>query len=215
MLNKILALLIYWALKGLNFTLRYRVINQPVIDKIATENSSYIVALWHQNLIHSTLSHASTPHATMASKSKDGDIITAVLHHLGYKVARGSSRKEGRKAIVELIRFVRQGYPAAVTVDGPLGPAHQPKHGVFSLAKACRVPVVPSIAYPENFWAINNWDKFRIPKPFSRICIFFDDPIFVTQNTGTEDFPGLAKQVKQALEEGELKAIAYLKDNPG
>lgn len=215
MQNKIFALLIYWILKGMNFTFRYRVINQPTIDKIAAENSSYIVALWHQNLIHSTLSHASTPHATMASNSKDGDIITAVLHLLGYKVARGSSRKGGRKAIVELIRFVRQGYPAAVTVDGPLGPAHQPKHGVFSLAKACKVPVVPSIAYPENFWAVNNWDKFRIPKPFTRICIYFDNPIYVSQNKGMEEFPELAQRVKQGLEEGELKAIAYLRDNPG
>ncbi len=214
MLNKIIALLIYWALIGLKLSFRFRVINQPAIDKIRSKKTSYIVALWHQNLIHSTLSH-SAPHATMASNSKDGDLITAVLHHLGYKVARGSSSKGGRRGIVELIRFVRQGYPAAVTVDGPQGPFHEPKNGIFSLAKACKVPIVPYVVYPEKFWAANNWDNFRVPLPFSRVCLYLCDPIFVNQDTGSENFPELAKQVKQALEEGELKAIAYLKANPG
>ena len=58
---------------------------------------------------------------TMASRSKDGEIIARWLERNGIVAARGSTGKGGRRGLDDMIAGVRAGRPAALTIDGPKG----------------------------------------------------------------------------------------------
>ncbi len=56
----------------------------------------------------------------------------------------------------------------AITADGPRGPSMVAKPGVIQLAKLVDSTVVAFYAHPERAWQLRSWDRFLIPKPFSR-----------------------------------------------
>lgn len=64
-----------------------------------------------------------------AGESRDGEIMARVLGHFGFEVVRGSIRRNGHKALLALIRGMREGKTVALAVDGPRGPLHDVKAG--------------------------------------------------------------------------------------
>ena len=59
----------------------------------------------------------------------------------------------------------------AITPDGPRGPAKKIKNGVAVLALRTMADVFLFAIKYGSFWTLNTRDKFRIPKPFSRVDI--------------------------------------------
>src|SRR5207237_295882 len=82
-----------------------------------------LFALWHGRMFLPINVHRHTGIGTMASKSRDGEIITRWLENNGYLVTRGSTTRGGSAAFRRLLRQVRSGRNIALTVDGPRGPA--------------------------------------------------------------------------------------------
>src|SRR5262249_57862225 len=82
-----------------------------------------LFALWHGRMYLSIQAHRRQGIVTMASQSKDGEIIAGWLEANGYVVVRGSTSKGGGQALREMVRHVRSGRNAALTVAGPPGPA--------------------------------------------------------------------------------------------
>jgi lysophospholipid acyltransferase (LPLAT)-like uncharacterized protein len=60
-------------------------------------------------------------------------------------------------------------------LDGPQGPAGVVKAGVIHLAHETDAVIVPLSVSAEKAWYFNSWDKFFVPKPFSRVSIRFGD----------------------------------------
>ncbi|GKT32820.1 lysophospholipid acyltransferase family protein, partial [Aduncisulcus paluster] len=87
----------------------------------------------------------------MASDSKDGQIITEVLERIGYEVARGSSTRDGLKAMLGVARVMRKkGKIGAITMDGPKGPRHEVKSGILAIAQKTGASIIPMRACPSN-----------------------------------------------------------------
>jgi lysophospholipid acyltransferase (LPLAT)-like uncharacterized protein len=59
-------------------------------------------------------------------------------------------------------------------VDGPLGPPRVVKPGLISLAQRTGAAICPAYVSYENPWTFNSWDRFMVPKPFSRALLRFD-----------------------------------------
>lgn len=113
--------------------------------------------------------------------------------------------------MIEMIRLLKE-TPAAITVDGPVGPIFSVKPGVFKIAKESGKPIIPYLVYPSSFWTFSkSWDKFRFPRPFSKLLIVYGDPIFIDQKPGAIEVERLAQQLKQSLFDAEAKAQLYLK----
>lgn len=182
-MHKLLAQLIYVCVRLLCATWRIKHVNPEVREQIIANSGNYIFAIWHRDLAASILSFRKVRHVTMASPSKDGDLIAHTLSKLGFEVARASSDRNPKKGLIEMIRKVRGGLPGALTVDGPKGPVHVAKPGVFSLAKSCGCPILPLVAYPSDAWIFEkSWDRFRVPKPFSKITLKTGEPIYVNSD---------------------------------
>ncbi|MEK6555410.1 MAG: hypothetical protein AABZ31_09230, partial [Bdellovibrionota bacterium] len=65
-----------------------------------------------------------------------------------------------------------------MAVDGPRGPYHKVKPGVFELSKLCGAYVVPVGATCSS--AIHfkkSWNKAFLPLPFSKVRVYFGAPI--------------------------------------
>jgi lysophospholipid acyltransferase (LPLAT)-like uncharacterized protein len=133
----------------------------------------------------------------MISQSKDGEIVAGIANLTGWYTARGSSSKDGQKALQEMIRRLRMTGLAAHVVDGPRGPVGYFKKGAINLAMDAEATIVPVYAIVENAWYFNSWDRFFLPKPFSKLIIRFDDMIRIQK---TKDIDLIEKQ-RRNLEE--------------
>jgi lysophospholipid acyltransferase (LPLAT)-like uncharacterized protein len=143
-------------------------------DLIDEQEGPLVILLWHDRLfVASRLgnSHFKLPITTLVSASKDGAWLSAYFQVMGLKAVRGSSNRRGAAALISLARAVRAGTHAGVTPDGPKGPARFCKTGAVALAKITKRPfMILGISY-QSCWTLKSWDRFALPKPFSKVRI--------------------------------------------
>jgi lysophospholipid acyltransferase (LPLAT)-like uncharacterized protein len=109
----------------------------------------------------------------LISPSVDGAWLSSFFSLLGIGSVRGSSGRRGTSALDELQEKLQRGANVAITPDGPRGPAKKFKNGVAVLALRSKADVFLLAIKYGSFWMLNTWDKFLIPKPFSRVNIDF------------------------------------------
>ncbi len=88
----------------------------------------------------------------MASRSRDGDLITSVLRFFGYFAPRGSSGigKGGQEALEVFIEHIKKGNVGGLAIDGPTGPPYVSKHGIAKAAARTGAPVLLHIWYAKS-----------------------------------------------------------------
>lgn len=208
----ILSNLIYLIAKSFSLTFRYRFLGLENISKAQSlsAHGNYLLGIWHQNLLHGILAQTANPHVVIVSKSKDADPVAYTCRKIGTIVVRGSSRnaagvdKGGKEAKVEMIEKLLEGHPGAITVDGPKGPAQKVKPGIVDMALKSKTTLVPYLPIPKSYWSFNSWDKFRLPKPFSKIVVLYGKPIVVDD---VEKFSHYQTQLEESLNSLEAKAV--------
>jgi len=209
----VLKYLIYFLARALNASYRYKVHGRENLKKAQDLSpfNNYLLAIWHQNLLHGILAQTGLAHVVIVSRSRDAEAVAFTCARLGHQVARGSSRnssgvdKGGRAAMGEMQELLKKGLPGALTVDGPKGPAREAKPGIFSLAQKTQIPIIPYMPIPRSYWAFKSWDKFRLPKPFSVIDIYYGMPILVKESSDTTStFDDYQSLLKQALDKESL-----------
>lgn len=160
-----------------------------------------IVALWHESLFPTIAFLRGIKAVMMASKSLDGEYVARTLRDMGGTVVRGSSTRGGAGALVSMIREVRGGIPAFLTVDGPRGPRRVVKVGTVGLAKKCGAAIVPVHFEADRSWTLRSWDRMRIPKPFSLVRIRVGDPVAVAPDASEESVGECLAQLQRRLDE--------------
>ena len=131
-----------------------------------------VYAFWHAHQLSAVWHLRGTGGHVLISASKDGEYIARVASALGFRPARGSSSRRGASGLLELVRLVNKGGAAAITPDGPRGPRYSIHAGVLELARLSGRPIVPFAIGLSRYWELPSWDRFRVPKPFSRgVCI--------------------------------------------
>jgi lysophospholipid acyltransferase (LPLAT)-like uncharacterized protein len=142
---------------------------------LKTHNYAAIMVFWHQNLFLAwrlnALLKSKLPMCGLISPSVDGAWLSAFFSMAGIGSVRGSSGRRGISALGELQKKLQQGANVAITPDGPRGPVGKFKNGVAILALRAKADVFLFAIKYSSFWTLNTWDKFRIPKPFSRVDI--------------------------------------------
>lgn len=165
--------------KGLSATWSYKVHwleNLSGIDFYTKEPKiSLIFAHWHGDELALIGFCKHSKFLTFSSKSKDGSIMAAALKVLGFSLIRGSSSRGGASALVSLIRKLKgERYYVTFAIDGPKGPRHQAKPGIYYAAYKLQLPMVQCLVECNNKWDIpNTWNKTYVPKPFAEINLYF------------------------------------------
>jgi lysophospholipid acyltransferase (LPLAT)-like uncharacterized protein len=137
----------------------------------------------------------------MNSLSFDGAYMARFVQKLGYGSVRGSSTRGGTGALVEMIRLMRSGFATAFTVDGPRGPRYEAKLGPVLLAKKTGEPLLPFLLECKKFWTVRSWDKPQIPKPFTRVKLTIEKPIYVSAVSSDVELEAKRLQLESTLNE--------------
>ncbi len=152
---------------------------ERVQDHIA-KGGTVVFACWHQRFFSGFFVpriFGMNP-CIMISQSRDGDVVSDVVARIGWVPVRGSTSRGGKKALQEMITGVEKYRMGAHIVDGPQGPPHIIKPGLIALASQTGAAISPGYISYDNPWIFNSWDRFMIPKPFSRVLIRAGDFIF-------------------------------------
>jgi lysophospholipid acyltransferase (LPLAT)-like uncharacterized protein len=203
----ILQHLIWYLIKMLVATYRIerRGLDKRDQAKALSPNQTFIFAVWHEQVVSVMSGHAYTePFLALSSRSKDGDYAAFVSKKLGFYPVRGSSRKKnkdkgGKEAIQTYVAKITEGFSGGITVDGPKGPRQVCKTGVALIAQQTGSPILPVVGVPDSYWEFNSWDKFKLPRPFSRIMMEYGSPIQVEASASEADIELACEKVTQEL----------------
>jgi lysophospholipid acyltransferase (LPLAT)-like uncharacterized protein len=188
-------------MKTLGSTLRLTIRDDCGVGHAVTTYPPCIYLLWHSRFLivpyaWRKLTQGRRKTVALTSASKDGDMVARAMATFGLGSVRGSSSRRGVAALVGLKRALLDGHDICLTPDGPKGPRYQLQPGVLTLAQATGAPVIPIHIRFHSAWRLGTWDRFVIPKPFSRVEVTFAKPIDVT--TLLADAP--AEEVRARLE---------------
>ena len=136
----------------------------------------HVCVTWHSELLMSPQAyrqiHKTQKSAAIISQHSDGQLIASTLNMLGIRPLRGSSKKGAKKVLLEAFRAVKNGEEVLITPDGPRGPRHSMSDGAIGLAVKSALPIFVMNYKASSYWQLKSWDKFVIPKPFSRIDFY-------------------------------------------
>jgi len=131
------------------------------------------IVLWHNRLFLSAeivrRYRQGRPVYALVSASQDGAWLTAFFAAAGLRTVRGSSSRMGREAATALVDVLRAGHDVGITPDGPRGPCYELKPGALIVTRRTRTPILIVGGEFESAWRLRSWDRFYIPRPFSRV----------------------------------------------
>lgn len=195
-------------LAGLFTTTRITRENYRPILQRRERGRRVIFTPWHGTLLPLAYAHRYEDVVVLVSEHADGEYITRVLHRYGYDTARGSSTRGGTRGLRGLIRAARQGRDLAVTPDGPRGPAEVFKPGAAVAAQITGLPLVAVGMGCSNAWHFRSWDRFMMPRPFSRIHVVYGDPLHIPRDAPDGEVKRLAAEAGRRLHAAQERARA-------
>ncbi|MCL4575809.1 hypothetical protein YWH7199_09420 [Fusobacterium nucleatum YWH7199] len=183
---RILGTLLYYILKIISSTLKIEIINKYGIDI----QKPHIYGFWHSKLFITPIFFKDVEKKlAMSSPTKDGELISVPLEKMGYVLVRGSSDKNQISSTISLLKYLKKGYSIGTPLDGPKGPKEKAKKGLLYLSQKTSIPLVPvGISYSKKWILKKTWDKFEIPKPFSKVKIFLSEPITISDKDDLDKY---------------------------
>ncbi len=183
-------------------TLRYEIEDGAgIVGKPIAEN--YIGALWHNRLLLFPFvlrrflfnRHG----AALISASRDGELLADAIKRFDYDVVRGSSSRLGARAILQLSEMIASGHDVVITPDGPRGPAYELGPGIIFLAQKSGAAVLPVNMEYSSCWRIKSWDRFIIPRPFSKVRVIIGQPYRVKSTSTDAEFEAERVRLQNAM----------------
>lgn len=169
-----------------------------------------IYCFWHQCVLACAFYYRSTGATILISQSFDGELITRTLERFGYRTVRGSSSRGGQQGLLGLRNVLDEGTPAIFTADGPRGPIYRAKMGPIKLAQLTGAPIGSFHLQPKKAWTMRSWDRFQIPKPFTRIAVSWGQWTMVPEEASNDELTAWRDQLDVTLEQARLRAIEHL-----
>lgn len=196
-----------WVMKLLAATLRMEIRDLCGLGNRPATLEPAIYVLWHNRFFvvppaWNRLCYGVRKTVSLTSASNDGAMVAAAMKVCGLDSIRGSSSRRGVAALVGLKRALQEGFDVCLTPDGPRGPRYQVQPGFLKLAEATGAPIVPIHLKFSNAWRLKTWDRFVIPKPFSRVQVTFAEPIRIPRGLDEAAFETKRRELETLLIQG-------------
>jgi lysophospholipid acyltransferase (LPLAT)-like uncharacterized protein len=173
---------------------------------------------WHGQSLIPVVRCQGRGYLGLVSLSRDGDLLAEFFRQMGWRTIRGSTGRGGARAAKMAVRALtakesidgkeKPGAMLAVTPDGPRGPLRKVQSGVVFLAQKSGKPLVPVGIGVDRAWKAKSWDRFLVPKPFSRVVWLYGEPIYVSPE---DDVLTVCHQVENAINTIEAQAMTLAK----
>lgn len=183
----------------LGATWRYEAEGQEVLEKQLDRGEPFILAFWHSRILPLAYWHRGDGIMVLVSQHSDGEYIARVVQRMGLETARGSSTRGGARGLREIVKEARNGRSMAFTPDGPRGPARVFKAGALVAAKLTGAPIIPLAAGSARAWRLSSWDRFEVPRPFTRVQVRYGEPVHIPREADDAELSRLANVLEERL----------------
>ncbi|MCD6231132.1 DUF374 domain-containing protein [Candidatus Aerophobetes bacterium] len=174
-------------------TSKVKVIGEENLKRVVKDKERVIFVLWHGNYTL-LLTYFHFPKAIgLVEASFRGNYISELAKRSGFQIIKTNNSYH---AIREMLRMIKDGYKAFITVDGPLGPAYEVKPGTTYLARKSKAKIIPLSIVARRGILTKRWDNHFLPFPFNRVIIYVGKPIEVRPN---DSIKLKNKEIKKSL----------------
>jgi len=157
------------AFKAWMGTLQYRVLYEdPRIDPALPEcEGPNLYVFWHEYILFPLYVRVHCNLTMLLSRHRDADLLSQAAKQMGFEFVRGSTKRGGVEAIRGMMAAGKT-HHLTITPDGPRGPRRCMAPGAIYLASRLNMPIVAMGFGYHRPWRLKSWDRFAIPRPFSR-----------------------------------------------
>ncbi len=211
MFDRIIRWVLFWlawtVATGLAFSVRLRDVGRENMLELIKSGEGGIVMVWHGSTILPIFRNRNMGLYSIVSVSRDGELQAKLLKSRGFKLIRGSSRRESARAMLGAMRALRDGGVLAMTPDGPRGPAGVVQPGPVQMARRAKARIVPVGLAIDRCWRLRSWDSHIVPKPFAKAVLYYDTPVTVGEDETDE---AACTRVQEAINNATVKASEEL-----
>lgn len=200
-LNKIGGLLAAKAVGGWMGTLDYKVAYYDyTIDPVFPEcQGQKIYIFWHEYILFPFYLRGHCNMAMLLSRHRDAEILSYAAYHRGFDFVRGSTNRGGVTALRELLAKSKKMH-LTITPDGPRGPRRKMAPGAIFLASKLGLPIVAMGYGYDRPWRVKRaWDRFAIPRPFTRARAIPSGEIFIPPDLDRDGIEYFRQKVENLL----------------
>lgn len=193
----------------IRLTCRVKVENKQAAGKYWRKKQPVIITLWHGRLLMMpfVFPWRNRKVSALISAHRDGRLVSCTAALFGIKTVTGSTGKQGVRALRQMVKRAHAGHTLFITPDGPRGPFMRVSKGTVEIARLSELPIIPVTITASKGRIFKSWDRFMIPRPFSKIVIRFGDELFIDENTAPEKREEFRKQL-----EGDMIALQWSAD---
>lgn len=179
------------------------------LSAVADEKTPALMAHWHGDELALIQFARRYKIATIASMSSDGELMSFVLRLLGARTSRGSSSRGAVQGLKGLFRLLKSGCNASFAVDGPKGPLHKVKPGVFEVSRQLGAPIFWAGVACDRAWRFEkSWNKTYLPKPFAKLVVEWRGPFTGLESGADPRSAEIAQKLEALLDDAHNKAEA-------
>ena len=201
--KRVAFILAYAAVRIVGATIRLKVEGS---EKFEGHDQKIIFCGWHGKSLIFANYFRKRKYWVIISNSNDGDIQNEIFLRLGYQTIRGSTAREGVRAALQGVKRLKEGGTMAITPDGPRGPSGVVQGGVMLMAHKSGAGLVPVGISAKSAIYARSWDKYMLPKPFSKARMIFGDPLMVPEGSSEEEIEAIRLKLESEIHR--LQAIA-------
>lgn len=200
LVNKTGGLLIATTTRVWMGTLDYQAaLYDPEVDPVHPNfRGPAIFLFWHEYipLLFYLRGHCNI--AMLLSQHQDAEWLSQAARHMGFETVRGSTNRGGVAALRQLLRKSRS-MNLAITPDGPRGPRRRLAAGPVYLASRLDIPLILVGQGYDRPWRLRTWDKFAMPKPYSRARVIASPPLHIPAGLNRQGVEDYRQQVETLL----------------
>lgn len=205
--KKAFLMVIWFYLILVERTIKYCVIGEEYLKDLKKAGQPVILAFWHGSIILPLcyLGHREI-HVLISAHRSTSKTIHRLVESFGWKLIKTGRGQGESKAVIAMMRKVREGTDVILTPDGTSGPAGKLKPGLLYLARKTGAPIIPfgAAAYPRK--QLNTWDSFILPHLFSRGVIIFGQPLWLPEDLGKGEIAEKTKELETILNQLQRQA---------
>lgn len=191
-------------------TLEYKAaFYDPTVDPVNPHwHGQKIYIFWHEYILIPLALRGHSNLAMLLSRHHDAEILSHAAYHLGFEFVRGSTSRGGVSALRELLARSRA-MNLTITPDGPRGPRRVLAQGPIYLSSKLQMPLVLMGLGYDRPWRAGSWDRFAVPRPFSRSRAVISPELWIPPRLGRDGIEHYRREVERLLNRLTLEAEAW------
>lgn len=189
----LIGLLIGISMALVRHTTRWTVIGREHAEPVWRSGKGVVWCYWHSRFMGARAMWPmdAQPILMLISQSPDGQFVARATEMNAAQVVRGSTAKKkksgdggeltedkgGVQAFRRMVAHGSGGGCVGITPDGPRGPRQIAQAGAVRVAKAARIPLLPTAYAVQGTVPRRSWDRLHMPPFFRRGWIVYGPPI--------------------------------------